>query len=53
MVTDRASRNLCDDLVYASQQLRIWRLDGNADKISFWVNRTNELLDRWSEMHKP
>lgn len=46
----RALRNLSEDILHAHQQLNMWRRNGDATKIQFWVRRRDQLLERWSEV---
>lgn len=42
----RSLRNLREDITHAKAQLEHWRRDGNADRIAFWAQRLDELIDR-------
>lgn len=48
MAEHRALRNLREDITHAHQQLKLWRQDGDATKIAFWLRRRDELIDRFS-----
>jgi hypothetical protein len=45
----RSVKNLREDITYARAQLLTARQDGGAEKITYWRNRTDELLDRMLE----
>jgi len=38
--------DLCKKIAEAKKQLVDWRRDGNADKIQFWAQRLDELIDQ-------
>jgi hypothetical protein len=48
----RSVRNLRDDICYAHDQLRRAREDGGCERITFWLKRRDELLERFSAARK-
>jgi hypothetical protein len=49
----RALRNLREDIAHAHEQLKWWRREGKAERIAFWAERLDELVDRLPRSAKP